>query len=133
VDTLIENAVRHTPEAGTVRVFCSEYRDTVLIGVADSGQGFTADQRRWLNASSPHAETALDEAEIAPGEHTGFGLGIVREVVGAGHGAVRVGTAREGGALVVVLLPTRQAQPAPRGAAPSQRLRRDANRSTRVW
>ena len=138
LDTLIENAVRHTPEGGVVRVFCSEHRDMVLIGVADSGPGFSGDQRRWLNASSGHPQATLPDAEVTPGEHaetvpgdhTGFGLGIVREVVEARHGAVRVGTSREGGALVVVLLPTRPPEPTPRGAAPTQR---SAARSTREW
>lgn len=108
LDTLIENAVRHTQDGGTVRVFCADREDSVLIGVADSGPGFGPDQRRLVNASSHHpGQVGLSPATPAPGQHTGFGLGIVREIVLARRGVVRVGTAREGGALVVVLLPGR--------------------------
>lgn len=106
VDTLIENAVRHTPEGGVVRVFCEEHGDSVWIGVADSGPGFTREQREWLNSSAGPAVVDVAPGQIAAGQHTGFGLGIVREIVEARRGAVRVGTSREGGALVLVVLPT---------------------------
>lgn len=108
LDTLIENAVRHTPEGGTVRVACAPHEASVLICVADSGPGFTDEQRRSLNATSPPGRVVHRPVTTpAPGQHTGFGLGIVREIVEARGGAVRVGTAREGGALVAVLLPSR--------------------------
>lgn len=106
VDTLIENAVRHTPEDGTIRLFCEEHGNSVWIGVADSGRGFTLEQRAWLNSSAGPAVVDDAAAQIAAGQRTGFGLGIVREIVQARHGAVRVGTSREGGALVLVVLPT---------------------------
>ncbi|HEX4977964.1 MAG TPA: HAMP domain-containing sensor histidine kinase [Nocardioides sp.] len=105
VDTLIENAVRHTPEGGTVRVFCTGRPGSVWIGVADSGPGFTAAQRGWLNAAAPRRST-VPRTGLAPGQHTGFGLGIVREIIESRHGAVRAGTAREGGALVLMTLPS---------------------------
>lgn len=111
VDTLIENAVRHTPEGGTIRIFCEEHRNSVWIGVADSGRGFSLEQRAWLNSSVGHAVVDVAPGQTAAGQHTGFGLGIVREIVQARHGAVRVGTSREGGALVLVVLPT---HPSPR-------------------
>lgn len=115
VDTLIENSVRHTPEGGTVRLFCESRGDAVWIGVADSGSGFSSEQRAWLNSAGRHPVVGGDRSPVAPGQYTGFGLGIVREIVEARHGAVRVGTSREGGALVLVVLPT--SPPLSRGPA----------------
>ena len=102
LDTLIENAVRYTAAAGTIRVFCHQYEGHVWLGVADSGPGFTAEQTALINDGDA---ADLDLGAGGPGGQTGYGLGIVREIVNARGGLVRAGSSREGGALVLVVLP----------------------------
>ena len=111
VDTLLENAVRYTDPGDTIRVFCrTEDAGTVWLGVADSGPGFTAQQTALLNDRSAKDLVGgdLGIGASGPGGQTGYGLGIVREIVTARQGLVRAGRSREGGALVLIVLPAGQ-------------------------
>lgn len=108
LDTLIENAVRYTGPGGTIRVFCHPIGEgTICLGVADSGPGFTSEQAAHFNdreriASGDHG---LGLGPSGPDGQTGFGLAIVQEIITARNGTVHVERAREGGALVRMLLP----------------------------
>lgn len=108
LDTLVENAVRYTEPGGTVRVFCGSDGDGgVFLGVADSGPGFTPEQVDLLNDTQPQTRGDL-ELGIGPGGsggQTGYGLGIVREIITPRHGTVQAERAPEGGALVRLTLP----------------------------
>lgn len=102
LDTLIENAVRHTRPGDVIRVGCSTSALGARLLVADSGPGFTDAQARSLN--DPRApQTGIGPS--GPHGQSGYGLGIVQAIVGTRGGLVRAGRAAEGGALVVVELP----------------------------
>lgn len=110
LDTLIENAVRYTDPGGTIRVYCGPGRaGTAHLGVADSGPGFTDAQLQQLNSagSTPTAHDLPGILPSGPGGQTGYGLGIVHEIISARHGSVRARRAPEGGALVELVLPAR--------------------------
>jgi signal transduction histidine kinase len=115
LDTLIENAVRYTEAGQTIRVFCGTDATRAWLGVADSGPGFTHEQTALLN-DRDRSDTGLglDVGASGPGGQTGYGLGIVREIVTARDGLVRAGRSREGGALVLIVL---EAGPAGRTSA----------------
>jgi two-component system, OmpR family, sensor kinase len=123
VDTLIENAVRYTSDGDTIRVFATRNRDTYVVGVADSGVGFSDEQIAAINA----AET--DSAEIPiitdPRSQTGLGLSLVRESIEWRGGQLLAGHAPEGGAEVRIVCPSLATFPArsvtgmSRSAAPS--------------
>jgi two-component system, OmpR family, sensor kinase len=108
LDTLMENAVRYTRAGQTIRVFCcSDDATRVWLGVADSGPGFTREQTALLNDRHRlDSGPGLDVGASGPGGQTGYGLGIVREIVTARDGLVRAGRSREGGALVLIVLGT---------------------------
>ena len=116
LDTLIENAIRYTEAGDVIRVFCRmEGTETVWIGVADAGPGFTAEQTSLINGGDrADLGGGLDIGASGPGGQTGYGLGIVREIVTARRGLVRAGRSREGGALVLMAV---SAGPARRTAA----------------
>ena len=102
LDTLVENALRHTATGDRI---CLEGRwegDQVVIEVRDSGRGLSADQAFAINNG--------DESWVADGtSHSGLGLQIVRQVVTARSGTVVVGSAAEGGAAVVLRMPLARA------------------------
>jgi signal transduction histidine kinase len=108
LDTLIENAVRYTEPGGTIRVFCHpDGPGAICLGVADSGPGFSPEQAALLNdrECAAHGDNGLGIGPSGPGGQTGYGLGIVQEIITARHGTVRAERAPEGGALVRMHLP----------------------------
>jgi two-component system, OmpR family, sensor kinase len=91
---LLDNALRHTPRGGTVRLTATADDHTVRIAVADSGPGLTSPLR--LGDDAP-----------------GLGLRIVRAIATSHGGHIETSTAAEGGARVDVVLPaTPHAAPA---------------------
>ena len=135
LDTLIENAVRYTPEGGTVRLLGHRRGGAICLGVADSGPGLGPGLAAAINAAATTtgvaAETlartdaaAQGEGQDAPGgawfgvtdpladptpsdprSQTGMGLTIVQETLAARGGRLLAGRAREGGALLLMVLP----------------------------
>jgi signal transduction histidine kinase len=97
---LIDNAVRYTPEGGSVQVECRAADASATLSVADDGPGI------------PQAEHALVFERFYRGQEarasgSGLGLSIVREVVERHHGSVRLLSGVGGGGLKVeVRLPT---------------------------
>ncbi|MGW1125964.1 sensor histidine kinase [Streptomyces sp. NPDC002526] len=95
VGNLVSNAVRHTPDGGTVtlRAYGSEDGDAVLVDVADTGSGIPADDlarvfdRFWRGEKSRSRRTG----------GSGLGLAIVRKLAEAHGGtATAVSTPGEG-------------------------------------
>ncbi|WP_296607252.1 HAMP domain-containing sensor histidine kinase [Nocardioides sp.] len=108
LDTLVENAVRYTGEEDTVRLFASEEGAEVVIGVADSGPGFTPELIASLNDEGPNPAAAPAGRSSDPLSQTGLGLGLVQEILKARGGRLRAGRSDEGGALLVLRLPRRR-------------------------
>jgi signal transduction histidine kinase len=84
---LLANAIRHTPPGGCVHVEATPEDGDVLLAVADGCGGIP-------EADLPHvfdlAWRGTDARSPAPGSGAGLGLAIVRGVVEAHRGSVRV-------------------------------------------
>jgi signal transduction histidine kinase len=105
VANLLLNAVRYTPEDGTVRISGGRDRDRVWLEVADTCGGIPeADLPRVFDVAfrGERARTPGATGEAAVG---GLGLAIVRGLVEAHGGQVRVDNIT-GGCRFVVHLPT---------------------------
>jgi two-component system OmpR family sensor kinase len=102
LDTLIENSVRHTAEGDTIRLLCRRTPRGVLLGVAASGPGLSRARAAAVNGIAT-ARAAHDQ-EDDQHHGTGFGLGLVDEIMRVRGDVVRAGKSREGGALVVMHL-----------------------------
>lgn len=101
---LFENAIRHTPERGQIRVrIDGEGRpDVVVIAVADDGEGIPALSlprifERFYRADSSRARDFGG---------TGLGLAIVKHLVGAMGGEVHAESRLGRGTTIRVTLPT---------------------------
>jgi two-component system sensor histidine kinase BaeS/two-component system sensor histidine kinase KdpD len=89
---LLENAVRHGPPAGQVRLDARIERRGLVLTVGDDG-----------NATALAAVTAALTRPGPPAGMSGIGLWVVRRLVGAGGGTVRAGHDDDGLVVEVVL------------------------------
>lgn len=95
---LLDNALRHTPPDGIVRVEVTTGARQIRVRVVDTGAGFPADFR--ARAFEPF--TRADRARVADGS-AGLGLAIAKSIVTAHHGTIELGEGPGGD--VVVCLP----------------------------
>lgn len=103
LDTLIENAVRHTGNGDAIRLTAFERAGTVYVGVADSGPGFSPELAKAINDQD--FRTAHQLSQTSASGRTGLGLGLLHEMVAASAGKVVAGRSAEGGALVLMAMP----------------------------
>jgi signal transduction histidine kinase len=97
---LVENALRHTPEAGTVTVSVRTGDDDVQIEVADSGTGIGEDDL-------PHVfdRHFVGRQRSVHKEGTGLGLSIVKGLVDRMQGSVSAASRPGKGTTITVSLP----------------------------
>ncbi|MEU6993011.1 HAMP domain-containing sensor histidine kinase [Streptomyces sp. NPDC046465] len=101
IGNLVSNAVRHTPEGGSVRISCRTADDAVLIEVADTGTGIAA-------ADLPHVFDRFwraDKSRTRATGGSGLGLSIVRKLVEAHDGSVTAESVPGKGSMFTVRLP----------------------------
>jgi two-component system sensor histidine kinase BaeS len=102
VVALVDNAIRHTPTGGWIRLEAApKAPDAVQIAVVDSGPGIAA-------VDVPHVFERFYQADPARDRSTGssgLGLAIVRAVVEAHGGHVRAGNEAGAGARIEIELP----------------------------
>jgi signal transduction histidine kinase len=93
LSNLVTNAIRHTPEGGRVRVAATAEADEVLITVADGCGGIPeADLARVFDLAWRATAARTPDADGG----AGLGLTIVRGIVEAHSGQVRVLNAGDG-------------------------------------
>ncbi|WP_301101623.1 ATP-binding protein [Propionivibrio sp.] len=103
LDNLIENALQYG--APPVELSLSlERADTITLQVRDHGPGIAAEQRSY----ALEAFAQIDSAR-ATGGSCGLGLAIVRRIVSACGGEIRLGEAQDGGLTVVLTFPVHSA------------------------
>ena len=102
VQNLVENALRHTPSGGEVRVVLrNDNGSGVHMAVADTGSGIGAED---LPHVFEHFYRA-DESRARSSGGTGMGLAIVKSLVEAHGGRVSVESAPGTGSIFTVSLP----------------------------
>ena len=86
---VVANALKYTPEGGTVRVVGRHEGDQWLVVVADSGSGIPADA--LTKVFEPFYRLARDEHSGVEGN--GLGLAICREMVDQMGGQIAISSA----------------------------------------
>ena len=106
VTVLVDNAIRHSPSGGEVRIGVRHVADTVRLTVEDSGRGIRPDDL-------PHVFDRFWRAADAPSGGTGLGLAIAKWIAERHDGRIAATNRAEGGARFEVELPARPAAFAP--------------------
>lgn len=102
VQNLVENAIRHTPPGGEIRVLLQDGNgEGVHLRVSDTGSGISAED---LPHIFEHFYRA-DRSRARSSGGTGMGLAIVKSLVEAHGGRVSVESASGAGSTFVVTLP----------------------------
>jgi signal transduction histidine kinase len=104
LDNLVSNALKFTPDGGSVTLSASNGGDRVRMEVADTGIGIPRDEVGQLFSRFYRASTATRRA--IPG--TGLGLVIARAIVERHGGTISLESSENEGTRVSVTLPLRQ-------------------------
>jgi two-component system OmpR family sensor kinase len=112
---LLENAIKHGPEDGTVDVTIGERQGHATVEIADSGPGIPVEER----------DRAFDRFYRAPGGSavgSGLGLAIAQSIARRHHATITLATSsRLGGLRVIVRFPAAPARTPGGGTEPSPR------------
>ena len=98
---LLTNAVKFTPEGGTIGIRCEVDGERVRIEVRDTGPGIPADKLEHI--FEPFVQ--LETRHTAVSQGVGLGLAISRDLVIAMNGEISAGQNPGGGAVFTVTLP----------------------------
>jgi two-component system phosphate regulon sensor histidine kinase PhoR len=101
VDNLVDNAIKYTPEGGSVSVSCWGDRDEICIEVADTGIGIPRDDLPRIFERFYR----VDKARSRELGGTGLGLSIVKHLVGCIGGQIDVTSRLGTGSCFTVHLP----------------------------
>jgi signal transduction histidine kinase len=96
IDSMLENAVRHTREGGRILLSATSLRADVTLSVEDDGLGIA-------EAELPLVFEGFHSTGLHGG--TGLGLAIVKSVAEAHLGTAVAANATTGGAIVSLVLP----------------------------
>lgn len=100
LDNLIGNAVKFTPEGGTVSVGCQLLSESVVVTVTDTGPGIPVAEQERVFDRLYRGQSSV--ASHKPG--AGLGLSIVKAIVDAHHGSVSL-TSSDAGTTALLQLP----------------------------
>ncbi|NDJ34540.1 MAG: HAMP domain-containing histidine kinase [Chloroflexi bacterium] len=98
---LLDNALRHTPQGGTIRVTARCRGGEALVRVADTGQGIAADDLPFVLETFYRG----DKSRSREGGGSGLGLAITRRLVEAHGGTITVESTLGEGTTVAFTLP----------------------------
>ncbi|MGH9490132.1 MAG: sensor histidine kinase [Terriglobales bacterium] len=106
---LVDNAIKYTPDGGSVTVWARAEDQSAVIEVRDTGVGIPAEQSPGLFQKVTRVENPLSGRDFG----TGLGLYFVKSVVELHHGSIIVTSQPEHGSTFTVRLPLRPAAPPP--------------------
>ena len=115
---LLDNAVKYTPDGGSVTVRVKEEDGSVALAVSDTGIGIPEDQQHLIFERFHRADPSRSEGG------TGLGLSIARQIAESHGGQIRAESTPGTGSTFTLLLPKRSRPSTPerlKEPAPSER------------
>jgi signal transduction histidine kinase len=101
LQNLVQNAIRHTPADGTVRIHARRGAEELEVSVEDTGEGIAPEALEHVFEPFWRADQAR------AGEGAGLGLTLAKRIVEALGGHIRVESVPTQGSRFAVLLPER--------------------------
>jgi len=101
MSNLFDNAVRHTPPGGEIRVECAKDGDRVKFAIRDTGPGFSAEELERVFEPLYRGESSRNRSTGG----SGLGLTISQKIVRRHGGDLEAGNHPEGGALLTGFMP----------------------------
>jgi signal transduction histidine kinase len=98
---LFDNALRHTPRGGRVRVLASPAGDDVIVRVSDTGTGISAEHLPRIFERFYRVDPGRSRQEGG----TGLGLAIVKHLVEAHGGSVSAESELGRGTTILLTFP----------------------------
>lgn len=98
---LVSNAIKHSPEGGSIQVTHAVEGSSLLVEVCDEGSGVPAEIRENLFRRFSHLESREERAR----QGLGLGLSVVKAIVEAQRGEVGVKPRHPGGATFWFTIP----------------------------
>ena len=102
---VLSNAIKYTPDGGTITVDAGVTGKNVWMEVSDTGIGIAADRERIFDRFY-----RVDKARSRESGGTGLGLSIAREIVLRHHGTIALSDHSGPGTTVRIVLPIHQAE-----------------------
>ena len=96
---LLDNALKYTPEGGSVRVSCSTQGGRAAVCIRDTGIGISAAEQPLIWDRMYRGDRSRSQRGL------GLGLSLVKAIVEAHHGEVSVESESGRGAAFTVVLP----------------------------
>ena len=106
VYNITDNAIKYTPENGTVRMRLELEGREIAVIIEDSGPGIPESERDKIFERFYR----LDDSRARETGGTGLGLAIAKEAVTLHGGRIEVGESEFGGSKFVILLPCHRAE-----------------------
>jgi len=103
VDNLVGNAIKYTPQGGSVHVSMSMQDQQVIFKVEDTGPGIPSEEQNRIFEKFFRATNAPESVE-----GSGLGLAIVKSIVESHQGRVWVESTVGKGSSFIVLLPAHE-------------------------
>ena len=101
LQNLIDNALRHTPPKGTIKISVSKKNDKALVAVADTGKGIKAEELQYIFKRFYQSQQQRSSDKIG----TGLGLAIVKRILDLHECRIQVGSKIDKGTTFIFELP----------------------------
>jgi signal transduction histidine kinase len=102
---LLDNAIKHTPAGGSVRLSLDRRDSNYVITVADTGAGVPAEAQPHIFSRFYQADKTRSRAGVADGGAAGLGLSIAKWIAEAHDGRLELAQSDETGSAFIVLFP----------------------------
>jgi len=103
---LLDNAIKHTPSVGLIRIALTNDQQKYFVRVTDSGSGVPADAKPHIFKRFFRADKSRSRSEKGRGSGAGLGLAIALWIAEAHQGRLELAASDASGSTFLATLPT---------------------------